>query len=807
MGKVMEFAINLSMLMGGNFTGAVSPAIQKVSELNQKLQGLSKTAAGTQKLQGMKSSLDGLREKLNAAQMRVKTLRTEMSHTEHPSKKMRQEFTQANIDAARLTEAVHKQMKSISELGKSLRDAGVDTSKLGSEQDRLRTHIDQVKAAQDRLNAARSKYAQIRERLDWGNIKNDVMSVLATFSALKAPIKLSADFEAAMARVKAVAFSGENADLAGFEAMKKQALQLGADTQFTAIQAAATQENLARSGMSAKNIMAALPAVLNMAAAEGMDLADAGTIVAKGLGGMGLGGEYAVRLADVLAYTSANSNTNISMIGEAFKVVAPVLAPLGASMEQISSYIGVMANKGFEGSQAGTAIASSVMRLSNLPNKAVGMLKDIGLDPRMFKTKEGGMVELPEIMRMMDKAMKSRKLGEAQRLAIVKEVFGTNQGKAMSAFLEASVSGMTDTLQNGVQNNSFGQAQKMANINLDTLNGQLQILGSAWDGVRTTIGDMFSPIVRAGVEKLSGALSWLNNAMKEFPIAAEAVTFALTGLAGAKAVKNIWGIGKALVQLPGAWLEVKSAAAAAEGAIQGTASATKLFGMNLNTALGVLGLIALACYEIYTHWEDITAAVQRAGEAISNIDRSVPVNQLSAGNTAGERAGNANYHIRQMESMYSVPEIKPKPHAVGGIFSAPHLGLVAEAGPEAIVPLRDKSRGIPLVMKAAQMLGMTPQISGNAGGAIQALSPAGQVINQGNILTQERQMINNVSQFSDRTIGGSNAVGSSAMTFTPTYNITVNGEGGSQGIAENIRAVIEDTMNELMSRMERVSYA
>ena len=110
MGKVMEFAINLSMLMGGNFTGAVSPAIQKVNELNQKLQGLSKTAAGTQKLQGMKSSLDGLREKLNAAQMRVKTLRTEMSQTEHPSKKMRQEFTQANIDAARLTEAVHKQI-------------------------------------------------------------------------------------------------------------------------------------------------------------------------------------------------------------------------------------------------------------------------------------------------------------------------------------------------------------------------------------------------------------------------------------------------------------------------------------------------------------------------------------------------------------------------------------------------------------------------------------------------------------------------------------------------------------------------
>lgn len=778
MGKTMEFAINLSMLMGGNFTGAVSPAIQRVSELDQKLKSLSKTAAGTQKMQAMKTSLEGLREKLNAAQMRVKTLRTEMSQTEHPSKRMRQEFTKANIDAAKLKEAVQKQMKSIADLGKSLREAGVDTSKLGSEQDRLRSSIDRVKAAQDKLNSARSRYAQLRERLDWGNIKNDVMMILGTYSALKAPIKLSADFESAMARVKAVAFSGEGADLSGFEAMKKQALQLGADTQFTAIQAAATQENLARAGMSAKNIMSALPAVLDMAAAEGMDLAQAGSIIAKGLGGMNLSGEYAVRLADVLAYTSANSNTNIAMLGEAFKVAAPIFASQGVSMEQLASYLGVLANKGYEGSEAGNAIAAAPLRLAKQNKETLVMLRDLGV---AVQTRDGRLRELPDVMIALDQAMKARNYGEVKQLEVIETVFGKNYGKAMMAFMQASAAGDSERMQNGVQNNSFGQAKKMANINLDTLNGQLQILGSAWDGLRTTIGDTFSPVVRQGAELLATVLSDLNNIMKEFPLASSGVVWAFTGLASYKAVSRILDIGKALIQLPGAWLEVRSAAATAQTAVEGTAAATKIFGMNLNAALGWLGLIALVSYEIYTHWEDITAAAQRAGEAISSID----TNKFSQAKAGTLSRSDSDYGAAVMSSTYMPPEIKP--HAFGGIMTRPHIGMVAEAGPEAIIPLTDKTRGVPLVMRAAQILGLNTE-------------------NPASIITQGREMINYVSQSSSGNTDGNSAVGASSMTFTPTYNITVNGEG-SRSIGENIRAVIEDTMNEIMSRMERVSYA
>ena len=771
MGKTLDFIFNLDVFMSNGFGGQFSKAAQAISGLNEKIQKLNKASGNITGFQKQTQKLEALRQKLSQAQAKVKDFQTRRKQGEIIDPKA---FTRANEEAARLRGLVQENSRALGAFRNELKAAGVDTSKLGSEQERLAAKIQQAQKAQERYNS-------IRQRLSWGNIKGAIAEITPVVTALKAPIKLSADFESAMARVKAVAFSGEGADLSGFEAMKAQALQLGADTQFTAIQAAATQENLARAGMSAQNIMAAMPAVLNMAAAEGMDLAQAGSIIAKGLGGMNLEGKYAGRLADILAYTSANSNTNIAMLGEAFKTAAPIFASQGARMEQLAAYLGVLANKGYEGSEAGSAIASAPLRLAKQSKETKDALAKLGV---AVMTREGRLRELPDIMIALDQAMRERNYGEAQQLSVIETIFGKNYGKAMMAFMQASASKDAEKMQNGVQNNSFGQSAKMANINLDTLNGQIQILGSAWDGVRTTIGDMFSPVVRAGIELTSTVLSDLNKLMKEFPLASSGVVWAFTGLASYKAVSRIWDIGKALVQLPSAWLQVKTAAASAEAAIQGTAGAVKIFGMSLNTALGTLGLIALACYEIYVHWEDITGAAKRAGEAISSIDRTTPAANL--------KVNSPDYHIRQMESMYSVPEIKP--HAFGGILTRPHIGMVAEAGPEAVIPLRDKARGIPLVMRAAEILGLKPQSSGD-------------VNTSNSILTQERQMINHVSNTGGSAFDSTGSVGRNSMTFTPTYNITVNGEGGAQSAAENIRAVIEDTMNELMSRMERVSYA
>ena len=819
MGKTLDFVFQLDVFMSNGFKGRISQAEQALKSLDAKVQALQKTTGNISSYQRQQNAVTFASQRLNEMQIRLGTVRNSISDTgdgqsilasrlaaarrkyaelsavlpknsqqvkasakevkaleeayakgEAQLKKFKAEEQKLAEQVSKADQALTAEKSKLAEMQSALERAGVDTSKLGEEQARLAQIIDRSVKAQERYNS-------IRQRLSWGNIKGAIAELTPVVTALKAPIKLSADFESAMARVKAVAFSGEGADLSGFEAMKNQALQLGADTQFTAIQAAATQENLARAGMSAKNIMSALPAVLDMAAAEGMDLAQAGSIIAKGLGGMNLSGEYAVRLADVLAYTSANSNTNIAMLGEAFKVAAPIFASQGVSMEQLASYLGVLANKGYEGSEAGNAIAAAPLRLAKQNKETQVMLRDLGV---AVQTRDGRLRELPDVMIALDQAMKARNYGEVKQLNVIETVFGKNYGKAMMAFMQASAAGDSERMQNGVQNNSFGQAKKMANINLDTLNGQLQILGSAWDGLRTTIGDTFSPVVRQGAELLATVLSDLNNIMKEFPLASSGVVWAFTGLASVKAVKSIWDIGSALIQLPGAWLEVRRAAATAQTAVEGTAAATKIFGMNLNTALGVLGLIAFACYEIYQHWEDITAAAQRAGEAISSID----TNKFSAAKAGTLSRSDSDYGVAVMSSTYMPPEIK---NAKGGIYSRPIWTWAAEKGPEAIIPLTDKSRGVPLVMKAAQILGLNTE-------------------NPASIITQGREMINYVSQSSSGNADGNSAVGASSMTFTPTYNITVNGEG-SRSIGENIRAVIEDTMNEIMSRMERVSYA
>ena len=125
------------------------------------------------------------------------------------------------------------------------------------------------------------------------------------------------------------------------------------------------------------------------------------------------------------------------------------------------------------------------------------------------------------------------------------------------------------------------------------------------------------------------------------------------------------------------------------------------------------------------------------------------------------------------------------------------------------IPLKDKSRAFPILNQAMQILGLNSQKSSNINGSVSSLSGYSGVINRtqnDSIISQERQMINYVSQTSNDTHNGNTAVRDSSLMFNPTYNITVNGEG-SPGIGENIRAVIEDTMNEIMSRMERVSYA
>ena len=458
MGQILEFGVNMSMLFSGNYQPQFTKAAQLANDLQKKIASLQNAA-------GKSAKFDALQKRITQNQAAMLAMRKAALQSTNETERAR-----LTRKADSLQKTLDKDRESLARLRKELQDSGVDTGKLTSEQSRPQSQLERSQSAQQRLTDAQSRYQKLMGRLSWGNMKDTVMGAMMTAKMFQAPVKLSMDFEAAMARVKAVGFTdGEN--LEGFERIKEQALELGAATKFTAVEAARAQENLIRAGMSAEQTMSAMTGTLNMAAAEGMSIDEASAIIAKGLGGMGLESKLAPRYADVLSYTSSKSNTDIRTIAEAMRISAPTAAGQNIQLEQLASYIGALANKGYEGSDVGTAIASSISRLARRPKQADEALRELGVS---VMTKSGGLVELPHIMKQLDAKMKG--MGKIQKQSYLSRIFGGNFDKVMLAFMSSVSSGEQERLQAGEYIESFGWSKKQADINLETLAGQMDIL-------------------------------------------------------------------------------------------------------------------------------------------------------------------------------------------------------------------------------------------------------------------------------------------------------------------------------------------
>ena len=853
----------MSMLMSGNIVSSSAKASQALTGLEQKMQGFRKMGSLMSAFQSQQSKVEGLRQKMVAAREKVRLMREEMRRTDQPTAAMQKRFSQAQKEAGLLGEQFQTQRKKLADLNSELLRSGVNTSRLISEQNKLAANTDKVKEAQERLTRAQKRYSSLRAQVfDWNNVKGAFIQAAAAVKAIEAPVRLAADFESAMARVKAVGFT-DGRDMEGFNLMREQALRLGADTKFTAVEAAQAQENLIRAGMTPRQAMDAMTGTLNMAAAEGLSIDEASAIIAKGLGGMNLEAKLAPRYADVLAYTSSMSNTNIRAISEAMKVAAPVAASQNIPLEKVASYIGVLANKGFEESQAGNAVSSAISRLATRRGDVGKTLDALGI---RVMTKSGGLVELPNIMLQLSKKFEG--MGEFQQMGYMSRIFGQEYGKEMLAFMAAVKSGEQEKLQTGTYVESFGWSGKQADINLDTLNGQIDILKSAWDGLRITIGETFSPVIRIGVETLSSGLSKVNAVMKSFPKVSKGITWLFAGAAMSKSIAGIAGIAKALIQLPFAKIALwnaENAAAIAAGTgklgimsrvLSGMAhpiaalkaGITGLFSVMLHPiaalkgalmglwglvsahpiiALGTLiaGGIVLAynkCEWFRNWWDswtlpDVFAVLVDYANAAVNYVKAPFVdfyNWLTglfegwnpfADVKAPEFVDVGKVRVSTGGSMQVTNAMRVlggdmppgiKPHAKGGILTTPHLGLVAEAGPEAIIPLTDKTRAVPLLMQAMSLLGMSlsPAMSSQSAG-ITALkgAPSYEIPGQ--------------SYRSGDFTGAVHADSSYAPVVNMTVNITGAEAQDSESIAGRIRQAVIDALEELSGYKERVAYA
>lgn len=310
-------------------------------------------------------------------------------------------------------------------------------------------------------------------------------------------VKTASEFEAAMSQVKAIS----GATGGDFKKLEDIAKKMGATTKFTAIDSAEALKYMGMAGWKTDQMIAGLPPIMNLAAASGENLGTVSDIVTDSLTAFGLKATDAARFSDVLAAAATNSNTNVGLMGETFKYAAPVAGALGYSIEDTAVAVGLMANAGIKGSQAGTALRSAFTRLVK-PTKEVNKgLELIGLSADDFRGKS-----LHETIDILRDSFKG--LDGSQQAEIASMIFGQRAMSGMLGIINASEEDY-NKLTTAIKNSS-GSADEMAKIMNDNLQGDLVLLKSAIEGAAIAIGEKLRPFIRDVVQKIKEWVDWFN---------------------------------------------------------------------------------------------------------------------------------------------------------------------------------------------------------------------------------------------------------------------------------------------------------
>lgn len=415
--------------------------------------------------------------------------------------------------------------------------------------------------------------------------------------AFGACVGVAAGFEDQMAKVGAVSRASSE-EMAALEATARE---LGATTQFTAVQVGEAEQYLAMAGFSAKENIAALPGVLNLAAATATDLGRAADISSDILGAFGMKAEEMTRVADVLALTCATANTNMELLGDTMKYVAPVARRAGLSLEETAAMAGLLGNVGIKGSQAGTTLKAMLNKMAAPTKEAQELFQKLGVT---VKDSAGNLRSPVKVLGEMAAGLKN--MGTAEQIAAMKMIVGEEAIAGFSELIEKEGVGAIAEYAKQLEAGGGSAAEMAARMN-DTLAGSLRSVGSAWESVQITIGKLFIPAVRKAVDGVTGFLRLLDKAVQN-PFGAallkivSAVSLAVVALTGLSAA--IWfftSVGPLLAK----------ALAPAKAAILG-------LGAPVLTAIAVLGLL-YAAYRTnfggmadYLHecWQKITLTVK-----------------------------------------------------------------------------------------------------------------------------------------------------------------------------------------------------
>ncbi len=314
-----------------------------------------------------------------------------------------------------------------------------------------------------------------------------------------AAVKTASDFDSSMSNVQAI--SGATAD--EMEKLREKAREMGEKTKFSAQEAGDAMSYMAMAGWKTEDMLNGIEGIMNLAAASGEDLATTSDIVTDALTAFGMSASESGNLADIMAAASSNANTNVSLLGESFKYVAPLFGAMNYSAEDATTALGLMANAGIKGSQAGTSLKNAIANMVK-PTDAMATVMD--KYKLSLTNTDGSMKSFSEVMEMLRKKMGG--LSETEQAAAASTLFGKEAMAGMLSIINAAPEDY-EKLTKAVSD-ADGMSKKMADTMNDNLAGQVTILKSQLQELAISIGELLMPYIRKAVKVIQDIVNKFN---------------------------------------------------------------------------------------------------------------------------------------------------------------------------------------------------------------------------------------------------------------------------------------------------------
>ncbi|MGG4672890.1 phage tail tape measure protein [Providencia sp. Me1] len=604
---------------------------QQLKELNnqaKQIDGFKKT----------KQSLDSASQAYQQATAKVSRLARELSTVQNPTRAQSRELDRAKEAAAKLKAETGTLSASLQRQREALKGSGISTRQLSQAQIKLNSDIastsrrlqqqeqqlKRVANQEKRMSAAKNSYQNamgVRNKMA-GSGAGMLASGVGLGYAAKKVLVPGYDFEIGMSKVQALTRLDKNSD--DYKMLREQARDLGATTAFTANEVAQGQAFYAMAGFKPEQIKNAMKGTLSMSLAGDIDLATTADIGSNILTGFKLNSNEMNRVSDTLVGVFTRANVNLAMLGDTMKYVAPPAAGLGVDLETAAAAAGKLGDAGIQSSMAGTSLKSIFGRLAAPTSEVSKALKEINLKTTDSK---GNFREFTEILVELDK--KTKGMGNAKRAGLFKKLAGE---EAFSALMVLTDQASTGSLQQLIAElkAAKGEAEKVANVMTDNLDGDLKNLTSAYEDVGIQIfGGADSPL-RDITKRVTDLISKFGQWAKKNPELVKQITMITLGLGAVLAVGG--GITLMIAALIGplamAKLSLSVLGIKGSGFLSLLIKPIKLIGtafmmlgraLLANPIILIITAIAGAAYLIYKYWDDIVPYAKKLWSKVAEI--------------------------------------------------------------------------------------------------------------------------------------------------------------------------------------------